>query len=193
MLIVLGILPIRQVRRVNCTCSGGIFSRESPKTDWISSSSAYWDCCGTIPRASRNWEISLGDNFEMSNKNTLFVFFFLFPSASMGADTFSLLLELLELFLYRATQKVAGCYVIPSELWVSVCPSVCAVSLSVSTSFPFSNFSTFWPIFFKLCIDIGIGEEWYGIASGLISFWNNRVMALSMLYVKNVLRFVSVL
>ena len=55
------------------------------------------------------------------------------------------------------------------------CPSV---RLSVSTSFPCSNFSTFWPIFFKLCIDIGIGEEWYGIASGPISFWNNRVMAL---------------
>ena len=42
--------------------------------------------------------------------------------------------------------------------------------LSVSASFPCSNFSTFWSIFFKLCIDIGIGEEWYGIASGLISF-----------------------
>ena len=37
-----------------------------------------------------------------------------------------------------------------------------------------STLSTFWPIFFKLCIDIGIGEEWYGIASGLISFWNNK-------------------
>ena len=70
--------------------------------------------------------------------------------------------------------------VIPSELWVSICPSVhhLSVCLSVSTSFPCSNFSTFWLIFFKLCIDIGIGEEWCGIASGLISFWNNRVMAL---------------
>ena len=28
------------------------------------------------------------------------------------------------------------------------------------------------------CIDIGIGEEWYGIASGIISFRNNIVMAL---------------
>ena len=27
-------------------------------------------------------------------------------------------------------------------------------------------------------IDIGIGEEWYGIASGVISFRNNIVMAL---------------
>ena len=28
----------------------------------------------------------------------------------------------------------------------------------------------------KFCIDVGIAEEWYGIASGLISFRNNRVM-----------------
>ena len=47
-------------------------------------------------------------------------------------------------------------------------------------SFPCSNFSTFLPIFFRLCIDIGIGEEWYGIASGKISFRNNRVMALDL-------------
>ena len=60
------------------------------------------------------------------------------------------------------------------------CPSVrpASVRLSVSASFPCSNFSTFWPIFFTLCMDIGIGEEWYEIASGLISLWNNRVMAL---------------
>ena len=50
----------------------------------------------------------------------------------------------------------------------------------LSASFPCSNFSTFWPIFFRLCIDIGIGEEWYGIASGIISFRNNRVMALDL-------------
>ena len=39
-----------------------------------------------------------------------------------------------------------------------------------------SNFSTFLLIFFKLCIDIGIREEWYGIVSRIISFRNNRVM-----------------
>ena len=38
----------------------------------------------------------------------------------------------------------------------------------------------FLPIFFKLCTDIGIGEEWYGIASGIISFINNKVMALDL-------------
>ena len=67
---------------------------------------------------------------------------------------------------------------------------VCKKMLCVS--FPCSYFSTFLPIFFKLCIVIGIGEEWYGIASGIISFRNNRVMALDScpkcifaLYLKN--------
>ena len=46
--------------------------------------------------------------------------------------------------------------------------------------FPCSNFSTFLSIFFKLCIDIGIRAEWYGIASGIILFRNNRVMALDL-------------
>ena len=141
-------------------------------------------------------------------------------------------------FLYPAIQKMAGYYVIPSELWVCVRPSVhpsihpsvvhpsvcqsalrfraltlvpfdlfsstlhrhwyrgwvvwdCqwsnfiqkqqsygpwCMSKMLCASFPCSNFSTFLPIFFKLCIDIGIGEECYGIASGIISFRNNRVM-----------------
>ena len=39
---------------------------------------------------------------------------------------------------------------------------------------------TFLLISFKLCIDIGIGEEFYGIASGIISFRNNLVMALDL-------------
>ena len=54
------------------------------------------------------------------------------------------------------------------------------MSKMLCTSFPCSNFSTFLPIFFKFCIDIGIREEWYGIASGIISFGNNRVMALDL-------------
>ena len=29
-------------------------------------------------------------------------------------------------------------------------------------------------------IDFGIGEVWYGIVSGIISFGNNRVMALDL-------------
>ena len=47
-------------------------------------------------------------------------------------------------------------------------------------SFPCSNFSTYVPIFFKLCIDIGIEGEWYGIVSGIISFRNIIVMALDL-------------
>ena len=63
----------------------------------------------------------------------------------------------------------AGYYVIPSENFER---------LSVSASFPDSNLSSFWPIFFELCMDIDIGEEWFGIANGLNLFINNRVMAL---------------
>ena len=72
-------------------------------------------------------------------------------------------------FLYPPTQKVAGYYVIPSE------PFEC---LSVSASFPDSNLSSFGPIFFKLCMDITMREEWFRIANGLNSLINNRVMAL---------------
>ena len=50
--------------------------------------------------------------------------------------------------------------------------------------FPDSYWSSFWPIFFKLCTDIDIREEWFGIANGLNSFINNRVMALD--WCKNV-------
>ena len=38
--------------------------------------------------------------------------------------------------------------------------------------------SSFWLIFFKLCMDIDIREEWFVIANGLNLFINNRVMAL---------------
>ena len=43
--------------------------------------------------------------------------------------------------------------------------------------FPDSNLSSFWPSFFKRCMDINIRVEWFGIANGLNSFVNNRVMA----------------
>ena len=57
---------------------------------------------------------------------------------------------------------------------LSVRPSVCLSALR----FRALTLVHFDLLFFKLCIDIGIGEEWYGVANGLISFWNNRVMAL---------------
>ena len=68
---------------------------------------------------------------------------------------------------------MAGYYVIQSEL--VECPSV---RPSVSASFADSYLSSFLSILFKLCVDIDIGEECCGIANGLNSFTNNRVMAL---------------
>ena len=56
-------------------------------------------------------------------------------------------------------------------------------------SFPDSNLSRFWPISFKLCMGIAIWKEWFGIANGLNSFINNRVMALD--WCKNVF-FISI-
>ena len=69
-------------------------------------------------------------------------------------------------------------YTLPHKKWRGIMlfpPNFECLSirrLSVSASFPCSDLSTFWTIFFKLGIDIGIGEEWYEIASGLISLWN---------------------
>ena len=51
------------------------------------------------------------------------------------------------------------CYTV-RKFWVSIHPSV-------SASYPDSNLSNFWPIFFKLCMDM---EEWFGIANGLNSW-----------------------
>ena len=70
-------------------------------------------------------------------------------------------------------QKSAGYYVIPSE--PVECPSA---RPSVSASFPDSNLSSF-------CMDIDIGEKWFGIANGLNSFINNSFMALD--WCKNVI------
>ena len=55
-------------------------------------------------------------------------------------------------------------------------PSVCSSALGFRTH----NLSKFWLISFKLCMDIDIREEWFGIANGLNSFINNRVMALDL-------------
>ena len=58
------------------------------------------------------------------------------------------------------------------------------MSKMLCASFPCSNFSTFLPIFFKLCIDIGIGEEWYGIAIGII-FHSETTELWPLIYVQN--------
>ena len=77
-------------------------------------------------------------------------------------------------FLYPTTNIM----LYPPNL-LSVRPSVrLSVHPSISASFPDSNFSSFWPIFFKLCMNIDIREEWFGSANGLNSFINNRIMAL---------------
>ena len=57
---------------------------------------------------------------------------------------------------------------------LDVCQKCFALRFRALTLVPFL------PIFFKLCIGIGIGEEWYGIASGIILFRNNRVTALDL-------------
>ena len=78
-------------------------------------------------------------------------------------------------------------FVIPrhSSNRLSVRPSVrLSVRPSVSASSPDSNLSSFWPIFFKLCMDIDIGKEWFGIVNGLNSFINNIDMPLD--WCKNV-------
>ena len=65
----------------------------------------------------------------------------------------------LAMFLYPATQKVAGYYVIPSELFECPAGHQCFVTGLY--------LSSFWPIVFKVCMDIDIREEWFQIANGL--------------------------
>ena len=81
------------------------------------------------------------------------------------------------ILLYPATQKVVAYYVIPSEPFecLAIRRSICH---SVSAAFPDSNLSIFLLILFKLCMDIDIREEWFGIAYGLNLFINKRVTAL---------------
>ena len=63
-------------------------------------------------------------------------------------------------------------FIIPRHTYIP--PKILSVRLSVSASFPDSNLSSVWPIFLKLCMDIDIREEWFGIANGLNAFINNK-------------------
>ena len=84
------------------------------------------------------------------------------------------------ILLYPATKSGIILYP-PNHL--SVRPSIRpSVHPSISASFP--DLSSFWSIFFKLCMDIDIREEWFGIAHGLNWFINKNVMALD--WCKNV-------
>ena len=69
------------------------------------------------------------------------------------------------------------------KFWNFRCPSI-RFRPSISASFPDSDLSSFWPIFFKLCMDIDIRELLFGISNGLNLYINNRVTALD--WCKNV-------
>ena len=64
-------------------------------------------------------------------------------------------------FYYTPPQKSGG--VLHFTFWTGWV----SIPLSASASFPDSNLRSFWPIFFKLCMDIDIKEEWFWIANGL--------------------------
>ena len=72
------------------------------------------------------------------------------------------------IFIPRHT-LVSGYYVIP----FGVCPSVRPCS-----PFPIDNLSIYSQNFFKFCIHIVIGDEWYGIVYGQNPSIFNRVTAL---------------
>ena len=74
-------------------------------------------------------------------------------------------------FFVPRHKKLSVLFYTLRTVWVSV-------GLSVGASFPDSYLSSLWPIFFKLCMDFDIGEEWFGIANVPNLFSNNRVMAL---------------
>ena len=77
-------------------------------------------------------------------------------------------------FLYPATKVWRGIMLYPS---VSVRPSACP-SVRPSAPFPIDNLSIYSQIFFKFCIHIVIGDEWYGIVNGQNSSIFNGVTAL---------------
>ena len=79
-------------------------------------------------------------------------------------------LDLALLFLYPATKVWRGIMLYPS---VSVRPSV-----RPSAPFPIDNLSIYSRNFFKFCIHIVIGDEWYGIVNGQNPSIFNGVTAL---------------
>ena len=72
------------------------------------------------------------------------------------------------LFLYPATLKSVGYYVIPSlQKFAFECPSVrLSVRRSISASFQLPARCIIQPIFFKFGIRVDIGKECLGIADG---------------------------
>ena len=77
-------------------------------------------------------------------------------------------------FLYPATKVWRGIMLYPSvSVRLSVRPSVRPCS-----PFPIDNLSIYSRIFFKFCIHIVIGDEWYGIVNGQNPSIFNGVTAL---------------
>ena len=73
-------------------------------------------------------------------------------------------------FLYPATKVWRGIMLYPSvSVRLSVRPSVrlsVRPSVRPSAPFPIDNLSIYSRNFFKFCIHIVIGDEWYGIVNG---------------------------
>ena len=80
-------------------------------------------------------------------------------------------------FLYPATLKCRGIMLYPS---VSVCLSD-RPSVRPCSPFPIDNLSIYSQNFFKFCIHIVIGDEWYGIVNGQNLSVFNGVTALFVL------------
>ena len=82
--------------------------------------------------------------------------------------------EICAFLLYPATKVWRGIMLYPSvSVRLSVRPSV-----RPSAPFPIDNLSIYSRIFFKFCIHIVIGDEWYGIVNGQNPSIFNRVTAL---------------
>ena len=78
------------------------------------------------------------------------------------------------IFLYPATKVWRGIMLYPSvSVRLSVRPSV-----RPSAPFPIDNLSIYSRNFFKFCIHIVIGDEWYGIVNGQNPSIFNGVTAL---------------
>ena len=81
-------------------------------------------------------------------------------------------------FLYPATKVWRGIMLYPSvSVGPSVRPSVCP-SVRPCSPFPIDNLSIYSRNFFKFCIHIVIGDEWYGIVNGQNPSIFNGVTAL---------------
>ena len=93
-----------------------------------------------------------------------------------GNDNANVMLH--PLSLYPATKVWRGIMLYPSvSVRLSVRPSVCP-SVRPSAPFPIDNLSIYSRNFFKFCIHIVIGDEWYGIVNGQNPSIFNGVTAL---------------